>query len=240
MGDWNLTGYNPAGAPPPKGDPQTVLQNYMSEHNCSEAEAKAALEKMYGKPQMPGMTENGSVNVCYRPLAPYSVNPQMSLISGLFLGLSDLFSSLKTNITKSSEKPEVSVNPEPPKVTKPTVSANPEPLQVQNPTVSSVETVQEVQGGDTNVEEHQNIDAMENLDIQRPPENEEAELDEDVLEKVNEMKDKGKAPEEIAMELHEDGISDDLIPAYFKAAGLELPERGPGGPGGPGGPERPE
>lgn len=39
----------------PQKDPETVLQEHMTEHNITDPEvAKAELEKLYGKPEQPG------------------------------------------------------------------------------------------------------------------------------------------------------------------------------------------
>lgn len=75
IGD-GFNGVNPAGAPPPKGDPETVLRNYMKEHNCDEATAKAALEQMYGKPSQP-------MNSAFVP-SDGAIIPQATLRQPLF------------------------------------------------------------------------------------------------------------------------------------------------------------
>lgn len=42
--------------------PEEMLKQYMREHNCTEEEAKAALESMYGKPQQNNASNKNNVN----------------------------------------------------------------------------------------------------------------------------------------------------------------------------------
>jgi len=371
-GEWFNTFGNPAGSPPPMGDPDTVLKNYMAANNCSEAEAKAALEKMYGKPQMqmPGMNANGSIDMTFNPsgmqmssgmpmnfgMTMMSMLQNMPLFGARIPGFTangaidftyrPVYSenSLSGAVTKKAEpgtvayyealgkatnmsraeKKQIKAEMQPyfhdivtwrkeykaqwdaeynaikrdnyssrkeyraaRKALKKAYDANEEayvkqklqekypdkdigaimynaqrmsryagnyvwiktvqpaktqesqvPAQeavVTNAEPEAVEIQPEIVTQETAPQTEQPVmpqqpqkpEAPAEPSQERPPENEEANLDSTVLAQVNELKSGGKSPEDIAMYLHEQGVSDDLIPAYFKSAGLELPERGP-------------